>query len=68
MYLAEFTFPGTTELANHLLIQASSEQLAEAFAQKYAAHWEMELFSLTLLSEIELGFCRQQSLMAIAAA
>lgn len=47
MYLAEFAFPGTTELANELLLQTSSEGAAKNFAQEYAAHWGIELFSLT---------------------
>ena len=51
MYLAEFAFPGTTELANDLLLQTSSEGEAKLFAQNYAAHWGIELFSLTPASE-----------------
>jgi hypothetical protein len=51
MYLAEFSFPGTTELVNELFIKAASEAIAHTVAQVYAAHWGIELYSLTALSE-----------------
>lgn len=51
MYLAEFSFLGTTELANELLIQATSEAIAHAIAQVYATNWGIELYSLTALPE-----------------
>jgi hypothetical protein len=51
MYLAEFAFSGTTELASELLIQSSCEVKAKDFAQKYASNWGIELFALTPASE-----------------
>ena len=69
MYLAEFSFPGTTELVNDLLIQAPSEVVAKSFAQEYAAHWEMELFSLSPITEQQIGFYHLRSkTVAVAAA
>jgi hypothetical protein len=47
MYLAEFAFCGTKELADELLIQTASESAAKQFAQEYAQHWGIELFALT---------------------
>lgn len=57
MYLAEFTFPGTTELVNELLIQAASEAIATQFAQEYASHWQVELFALTQATEQQKRLC-----------
>ncbi len=54
MYLAEFAFCGTKELADELLIQAYSETAAKQFAQQYAQHWGIELFSLTLADQQRL--------------
>jgi hypothetical protein len=51
MYLAEFAVAGTTELANELLINAASEDKAKIYAQEYASHWEVELFSLMPITE-----------------
>ncbi len=51
MYLAEFTFVGTAELANDLLIQAPSELAARGFAETYALRWGMHVFSITLVNE-----------------
>jgi hypothetical protein len=51
MYLAEFAIKGTSELANELLIQAPSEMDAQTYAQKYAFHWGMDLFSVTPVTE-----------------
>ncbi|GAB4457898.1 MAG: hypothetical protein OHK0037_01000 [Elainellaceae cyanobacterium] len=47
MYLAEFSYPDTAELADELLIQAESDKQAKRFAKEYAAHWGIELFSIT---------------------
>lgn len=54
MYLAEFAFPGTTELANELLLQTSSEGEAKTFAEAYAQNWGMELFALTPVSDRQM--------------
>ncbi|MFQ3618161.1 MAG: hypothetical protein SNJ57_00870 [Cyanobacteriota bacterium] len=47
VYLAEFAYLDTTELADELLIQSESAERARRFAQEYAAHWGIELFSIT---------------------
>ncbi|HEY9620838.1 MAG TPA: hypothetical protein V6C78_10735 [Crinalium sp.] len=66
MYLAEFSFPGTTELANELLIQASSEAIAQTFAQTYANHWGIELYSLLPVTDSQIGLNRLAKAIAIA--
>jgi hypothetical protein len=58
MYLAEFVLKGTSELTNELLIQAPSEIEAKDYAQKYAFHWGMDLFSITPVSEQQVRSCR----------
>ena len=57
MYFAEFSLPGTTELINELLIQATSEAIATQFAQEYASHWEVELFALTYPTKQQMRLC-----------
>ncbi|WP_448598374.1 hypothetical protein, partial [Thermoleptolyngbya sp.] len=42
-----FAYLGTAELADELLIQAESAKQARRFAKEYAAHWGIELFSIT---------------------
>jgi hypothetical protein len=54
MYVAEFAFPGTTELVNDLLLQATSEGAAKNFAQEHASHWGMEVFSLRQATEQQI--------------
>jgi hypothetical protein len=56
MYLAEFTFPGTTELVSDLLLKTSLEGAAKDFALKYASNWGIELFALTLATEQQERF------------
>jgi hypothetical protein len=51
MYLAEFAVAGTTELADELLINATSEDKAKIYAQEYASHWGVELFSCMPITE-----------------
>lgn len=51
MYLAEFAFPGTTELVNDLLLKTPLEGDAKDFALKYASNWGIELFALTPATE-----------------
>lgn len=51
MYLAEFSFTGTAELATELLILAPSELNAKDFAQQYAHNWGIELFSFAPATE-----------------
>lgn len=51
MYLAEFSFAGTAELAAELLIRAPSEVNAKDFAQHYAHNWGIELFSFAPATE-----------------
>lgn len=58
MYLAEFTYPGTSQLVNDLLIEASEVE-AQEFAQHHAASWGIELFSLVKVSEQQVDFYRQ---------
>jgi hypothetical protein len=65
MYLAEFAFPGTTELASELLLQTPFEDAAKDFARKYASNWGMELFCLTRATEKQV---RLYSLMGKAVA
>ena len=43
MYLAEFAFPGTSELVNDLLIEASEVEARE-FAQHHAASGALSYF------------------------
>lgn len=47
MFLAEFAFTNTTELANELLIHTESPQTARQIALDYASNWGLELFALT---------------------
>jgi hypothetical protein len=63
MYLAEFAFPGTTELASDLLLQTPFEDAAKDFARNYASNWGMELFCLTPATEQQV---RLYSLMGKA--
>lgn len=58
MYLAEFAFPGTTELSNEVLIHAPSETEARKFAKSYARHWGIDLFAFTSVSERQVQTCR----------
>jgi len=51
MYLAEFAFPGTTELVSELLLQTPFEDAAKSFAQDHALNWGIELFCLTPATE-----------------
>jgi hypothetical protein len=57
MYLAEFAFPGTSELVNDLLIEASEVEARE-FAQHHAAIWGVELFSLMQANEDQVRLYR----------
>lgn len=45
MFLAEFSFNGTAELADELLIQATSELDARRFAEEHASTLDLDLFS-----------------------
>lgn len=54
MYLAEFAFTGTKELADELLIQAPTEAKAKHFANEYAKNWGIELFSIAPASQQKL--------------
>lgn len=45
MFLAEFSFNGTAELADELLIQATSELDARRFAEDHASTLGLDLFS-----------------------
>lgn len=67
MYLAEFALQGTSELASELLIQAPSESAAKTYAEAYAYHWGIELFSLTLTTEQQARRCRQVSKLVMLA-
>jgi hypothetical protein len=63
MYVAEFAFPGTTELASDLLLKTPCEGTAKHFAQQYASNWGVELFALTPATERQ---ARQYHLMGKA--
>jgi len=54
MFLAEFAFAGTTELADELLIQSSSEGDARSFAETYAEQLGLELFAFALASDQQI--------------
>lgn len=58
MYLAEFAYPGTVELANDVLIAASEEQARE-FALEHALAWGVELFSLRQATEYQVQLYHQ---------
>lgn len=58
MYLAEFAIAGTAQLAKELLIQAPSQDCAQSFAQDYASHWGVELFSITPMTEQQVRASR----------
>lgn len=57
MYLAEFAYPGTSELVNDLLIEASEVEARE-FAQHHALQWDVELFSLMQATEQQVQLYR----------
>ncbi|BAU43123.1 hypothetical protein [Leptolyngbya sp. O-77] len=58
VYLAEFAYLGTTELADELLIQAESAKQARRFAKEYAAHWGIELFAITQATKQQVRLYR----------
>ncbi len=58
MYLAEFTYPGTFQLVNDLLIDASEAEARE-FAQYHAMSWGVEVFSLVKASEQQIDLYRR---------
>lgn len=58
MYLAEFVYPGTSELVNDLLIQGSEAEARE-FANHHAAVWGIELFSLVQATEYQVQLYQQ---------
>jgi hypothetical protein len=58
VYLAEFAYSGTAELADELLIQAESAKQARRFAKEYAAHWGIELFSITQATKQQVRLYR----------
>lgn len=58
VYLAEFAYLGTTELADELLIQAESAKQARRFAKEYAVHWGIELFSITRATKQQVRLYR----------
>jgi len=58
VYLAEFAYLGTTELADELLIQAESAKQATRFAREYAAHWGIDLFSITQATQQQVRLYR----------
>lgn len=66
MYLAEFTYPGTSELVNDLLIQAS-ESAARDFALQHALIWGLDLFSLVRASEQQVQLHRSLQPLATLA-
>ena len=57
MYLAEFTYPGTSELVNDLLIEAP-ESAARNFALQHASLWGLDLFSLASATEQQVSLHR----------
>ncbi|GAB4136847.1 MAG: hypothetical protein Fur0046_10600 [Cyanobacteria bacterium J069] len=58
MYLAEFAYLDTPELADELLIQADSVKTAKRFAQEYASHWGIKLFSITQATKQQIRLYR----------
>lgn len=57
MYLAEFAYPGTSELVSDLLIEASEVEARE-FADHHALLWGIELFSLMQATEHQVRLYR----------
>lgn len=57
MYLAEFAYPGTSELADDLLIEAPEDE-ARDFALHHASLWGVELFSLKQATENQVKLYR----------
>jgi len=55
MYLAEFTYPGTSELVSDLLIEAP-EAVARDFALQHASIWGLDLFSLARATQEQVQF------------
>lgn len=51
IYMAEFAFTNTQELAEELLIQSSSETQARKFAEDYAANLGVVLFRMMPATE-----------------
>jgi len=54
MFLAEFSFDGTTELADELLIEAESEADARQFAESHATTLGLKLFSLEIATQQQI--------------
>ncbi|MBD1914023.1 MULTISPECIES: hypothetical protein [unclassified Leptolyngbya] len=54
MFLAEFSFNGTAELADELLIQATSELDARRFAEEHASTLGLDLFSFASATQQQI--------------